>query len=195
MSDRTYITLPRSQRVEDYLEQGQSLAIMAAFADAALAMRDAQEDWIDQLWIASATWGLDLWEALVGIVPAADATLDDRRKAVTAKLLGAGTCNAAMVSRIAKAITGYDAVVIEYCSKYQFALTFVGDTPGFADVDREAIRTAVEEVKPAHLEFIITGITWADFHLLGMRWMDLHAMEATWADIHNKVMIQPRGEV
>ena len=75
MSERTYITLPRSQRVEDYLEHGQSLAIMAAFANAALAMRSAQEDWIDQLWIASATWGLDLWEALVGIVPAADATL------------------------------------------------------------------------------------------------------------------------
>ena len=195
MSERTYITLPRSQRVEDYLEQGQSLAIMAAFADAALAMRDAQEDWIDQLWIASATWGLDLWEALVGITPAADATLADRRSAVTAKLLGAGTCNAAMISRIAQAITGYDALVIEYCSKYQFALTFVGDTPGFADFDLDAIRAAVEEVKPAHLEFIITGITWADFHLLGMRWMDLHAMEATWADIHNKVMVQPRGEV
>ena len=135
MSDRTYITLPRSQRVEDYLEQGQSLAIMAAFANAALAMRSAQEDWIDQLWIASATWGLDPWEAMVGIVPAADATLAERRSAVTAKLLGAGTCNAAMISRIAKAITGYDAVVIEYFSKYQFALTFVGDTPGFADVD------------------------------------------------------------
>ena len=34
MSERTYITLPRSQRVEDYLEHGQSLAIMAAFANA-----------------------------------------------------------------------------------------------------------------------------------------------------------------
>ena len=174
MSERTYITLPRSQRVEDYLEHGQSLAIMAAFANAALAMRSAQEDWIDQLWIASATWGLDLWEALVGIVPAADA---------------------AMISRIAQAITGYDALVVEHFGQYQFSLTFVGDTPGFADFDLDAIRAAVEEVKPAHLEFIINGITWHDFHTMGMRWMDLHAMEATWADIHNKVMVQPRGEV
>ena len=74
------------------------------------------------------------------------------------------------------------------------AAVALADDGTIAD-DLDAIRAAVEEVKPAHLEFIINGITWRDFHTMGMRWMDLHAMEATWADIHNKVMIQPRGEV
>ena len=60
--------------------------------------------------------------------------------------------------------------------------------------DLDTIIAAVEEVKPAHLQFVILGITWRDFHTMGMRWMDLHQMQATWSDIHNKVMIQPRGE-
>ena len=189
----TYQDLPRTQRVLEHLEaDSKSLAIIVAMTDQALAARAAVLDAADQAHIATATWGLELWEDLVGIVPETGATDADRRKAITAKLLGAGTCNAGMISDIAKALTGCDAVVIEQFSTYQFSLQFIGDEPGLAQFDLDAIRAAVEEVKPAHLEFIILGITWADFHLVQMTWHDLHQMQATWYDIHNKVMIQPR---
>lgn len=108
----TYQDLPRPQRVPEHLEaEAKSLAIIVALTDQALAARAAVLDAADQAHIATATWGLELWEDLVGIVPETGATDADRRKAITAKLLGAGTCNAGMISDIAKALTGCDAVV------------------------------------------------------------------------------------
>ena len=129
----TYQDLPRPQRVPEHLEaDAKSLAIIVALTDQALAARAAVLDAADQAHIATATWGLELWEDLVGIVPETGATDADRRKAITAKLLGAGTCNAGMISDIAKALTGCDAVVIEQFSTYQFSLQFIGDEPGLA---------------------------------------------------------------
>ena len=129
----TYQDLPRPQRVPEHLEaDAKSLAIIVALTDQALAARAAVLDAADQAHIATATWGLELWEDLVGIVPETGATDADRRKAITAKLLGAGTCNAGMISDIAKALTGCDAVVIEQFSAYQFSLQFIGDEPGLA---------------------------------------------------------------
>lgn len=188
-----YADLPRSQRLPPHYETSpQTMAMASAFCDAALELRAAQADWIDQLTIATATWGLELWERFCGIETDPSLSQEERRSAIVSKLCGAGTCNADMISRIAKALTGCDAVVIEQHSTYQFSLQFIGDEPGLAQFDLDAIRAAVEEVKPAHLEFIILGITWADFDLVNMTWYDLHQMRATWFDIHNKVMIQPR---
>ena len=189
----TYEDLPRAQRAPEHLEaDSKTRAIIAVLTDPMLAARAAVLDTADQAHIQTATWGLGLWEELVDITPAAGATNEERRPAITPKLLGSGTCNAGMVSDIARALTGCDAVVIEQHSTYQFSLQFIGDEPGLAQFDLDAIRAAVEEVKPAHLEFIILGITWADFDLVNMTWYDLHQMRATWFDIHNKVMIQPR---
>lgn len=189
----TYEDLPRAQRAPEHLEaDSKTRAIIAVLTDPMLAARAAVLDTADQAHIQTATWGLGLWEELVDITPAAGATNEERRSAITSKLLGSGTCNAGMVSDIARALTGCDAVVIEQHSTYQFSLQFIGDEPGLAQFDLDAIRAAVEEVKPAHLEFIILGITWADFDLVNMTWYDLHQMRATWFDIHNKVMIQPR---
>ena len=191
----TYEDLPRAQRAPEHLEaDSKTRAIIAVLTDPMLAARAAVLDTADQAHIQTATWGLGLWEELVDITPAAGATNEERRSAITSKLLGSGTCNAGMVSDIARALTGCDAVVIEQHSTYQFSLQFIGDEPGLAQFDLDAIRAAVEEVKPAHLEFIILGITWADFDLVNMTWYDLHQMRATWFDIHNKVMIQPRDE-
>ena len=189
----TYEDLPRAQRAPEHLEaDSKTRAIIAVLTDPMLAARAAVLDTADQAHIQTATWGLGLWEELVDITPAAGATNEERRSAITSKLLGSGTCNAGMVRDIARALTGCDAVVIEQHSTYQFSLQFIGDEPGLAQFDLDAIRAAVEEAKAAHLEFIILGITWADFDLVNMTWYDLHQMRATWFDIHNKVMIQPR---
>lgn len=188
-----YTDLPKVQRVPAYLEEDrETLAIVSAATDEALAARAALEDWIDQLWISTATWGLELWEELVGIPTDLSLSDGERRGAIVSKLCGAGTCNADMISRMAKALTGCDAVTIEHPAEYTFSLQFIGDTPGFAQFDLDVIRAAVEEVKPAHLQFIITGITWADFHLMQMTWLALESQQTTWYDIHNKIMVQPR---
>ena len=189
----TYQDLPRTQRVPEHLEADpKSLAIIAALTDQALAARAAVLDAADQAHIATATWGLALWEDLVGITPAAGATEEERRAAITTKLLGSGTCNAGMISDIAKALTGYEAVVVEQTDEYTFSLYFLGDSSFFASFDLDAIIAAVEEVKPAHLKFVILPVTWGDLETAGLTWAQLEEQFPTWQSFDEKIMVRAR---
>ena len=189
----TYQDLPRIHRVPEHLEaDSRSLAIIVALTDQALAARAAVEDTGDQANVSTATWGLALWEDLVGITPAEGATDAERRSAVTTKLLGSGTCNAGMISNIAKALTGYEAVVVEQTDEYTFSIYFVGDSAGFINVDQAAIIAAVEAVKPAHLQFVITPITWGDLDETGMTWDELGQRFDTWGDVPKAVLVRAR---
>ena len=189
----TYQDLPRTQRVPEHLEADpKSLAIIAALTDQALAARAAVLDAADQAHIATATWGLAWWEDLVGITPAAGATEEERRAAITTKLLGSGTCNAGMISDIAKALTGYEAVVVEQTDEYTFSLYFLGDSSFFASFDLDAIIAAVEEVKPAHLKFVILPVTWGDLETAGLTWAQLEEQFPTWEAFDQKIMVRAR---
>lgn len=186
-----YAELPVWERVPDYhLNSPQSRAIIESTAQAALEARAAVLDAADQLWVSSATWGLPLWETLLAITPEPGADLAARRRAITAKMRGAGTCNQEMISNVCQAITGHRCLVIEHPESYTFSLVLVGDTPGFVDVPTQDIIDAVEPIKPAHLQFIIEGITWRDLEAMGYTWAKIHAEALTWYDIENKVMVQ-----
>lgn len=190
----TYQDLPRTQRVPEHLEaDAKSLAIIVALTNQALAVRAAVDDAADQAHIATATWGLELWEELVGITPAAGATEEERRAAIITKLLGSGTCNADMISNIAKALTGYEAVVVEQFDQHTFSLYFVGDSAFFATFDLDAIMAAVEEVKPAHLKFVILPVTWGDLETAGLTWAQLEEEFPTWEVFDQKVFVRLRG--
>ncbi len=189
----TYQDLPGTQRVPEHLEADpKSLAIIVALTDQALAARAAVLDAADQAHIATATWGLAWWEDLVGITPAAGATEEERRAAITTKLLGSGTCNAGMISDIAKALTGYEAVVVEQTDEYTFSLYFLGDSSFFASFDLDAIIAAVEEVKPAHLKFVILPVTWGDLETAGLTWEQLEEQFPTWEAFDQKIMVRAR---
>lgn len=191
-----YTQLPAHERVPDYyLDCPQSRAILEASAEASLIARDAILDACDQLWVNSATWGLALWELLLDIIPDPAANQEDRRRSITAKLRGSGTCNAGMVSSVAQAITGYGCVVVEHPEDYTFSLILVGDKPGFVDIPTQRIIDAVEQIKPAHLQFIIEGITWRDLEAMGYTWAMIEAEELRWYDIENKVMVQKKEAV
>ena len=183
-----YADLPVWERAPDYhLLSPQSRAILESTVRAALEARGAVLDASDQLWVSTATWGLPLWEELLAIIPEPGADLAARRRAVTAKMRGAGTC---MVSNVCQAITGFRCLVIEHPESYTFSLVLVGDTPGFVDVPTGDIIDAVEPIKPAHLQFIIEGITWRDLEVMGYTWAKIHAEQLRWYDIENKVMVQ-----
>ena len=68
----TYYDLPSTQRVQEHIEVSpESMGIIVALTNAALAARAAVLDSTDQLHVQSATWGLSLWEELLAITPAA----------------------------------------------------------------------------------------------------------------------------
>lgn len=166
-----------------------------AITDPSLDAQERVMDVVNQFWVLTATWGLDLWERLLDIETDLSLSLEARRSAIVAKMRGSGTCNAEMVSNVAEAITGYEAVVVEHPEDYTFSLIFVGDKPGFINVDRQSIIDAVELIKPAHLQFIIEGITWKDLHAVQYTWQMMHAEQLTWFDLHTKVMVQQKGTV
>lgn len=186
-----YQDLPVWERVPDYhLLSPQSRAILESTVRAALEAREAVLDTADQLWVSTATWGLPLWEELLAITPESGASDEARRRAITAKMRGAGTCNQEMVSNVCQAITGFRCLVLEHPESYTFSLVLVGDTPGFVDVPTQDIIDAVEPIKPAHLQFIIEGITWRDLEAMGYTWAKIHAEALTWYDLENKIMVQ-----
>lgn len=192
---KNYEELPVIEQVPaHHMLSPQSRAIMEALTEQSLEAREMVMDAVDQFWIYTATWGLALWEELLDIETDLSLELDTRRAAIVAKMRGSGTCTADMVSSVAEAVTGYEAVVTEHPEEYAFSLTFVGDRPGFIDVDRQAIIEAVELIKPAHLKFVIDGITWRDLHAARYTWGMMHAENLTWAGLQEKVMVQQRPQ-
>ena len=102
---------------------------------------------------------------------------------MVAQLCAGGTANAALIESMARAITGYEAKVTEHFSEYTFSLRFYGDQAGFINVDAQMLRDSVELVKPAHLKFIISPITWGDLEAAGLTWADMEAQFPTWGAI------------
>lgn len=63
------------------------------------------------------------------------------------------------MSGIATAMTGY-AAEVQTNNDYSFTLRFRGATTELVQLDRSSLADAIELIKPAHLRFIISGLTW-----------------------------------
>ena len=100
--------LPNRLRKSPY-----TVAVSEPLTEAAMAYFEATLNVADQFFVPTATWGLTEWERLVGITPAAGASLAARRREVIAKLCSTGTTNAEMIRALAEALTGYGAKVTE----------------------------------------------------------------------------------
>ena len=63
---------------------------------------------------------------------------------------------------------------------YSFTLEFLGGEDGFFEMDLSQLRDAVELIKPAHLRFLIAGMTWQRLEAMAMTWQALEELEMTW---------------
>lgn len=169
--------LPNRLRASPY-----TVGVAEPMTELAAAYKEATLDLADQFYVPTATWGLAEWERLVGITPAANQTLEQRRSAVVAKLCSTGTTNAEMIRALAEALTGYGASVTENFSDYSFSLRFFGEDDGFISIDADLLMSTVEEIKPAHLRFIVEKIKWGDLETAGMTWADMEEQFPTWED-------------
>ncbi len=50
-------------------------------------------------------------------------------------------------------------------------------------LDLDALTDTVERIKPAHLRFIISGLTWFALESVGMTWQQLEDAEYTWEQL------------
>ena len=129
------------------------MAVIGAEEPEAQAAYDAAVDFLAQLNVDTATWGLDLWEFEYGIQTDASKSLDARRTALKAKMRGAATTTVAQIRRIVNAYTGNDSCeVTEYPREYLVGVSYTLDLDKQDRV--EACRKSLREALPAHLGLV-----------------------------------------
>jgi len=137
------------------------------------------EDFINQLFVDTATWGLSIYEKELGLITNPSLPYEERRELIKAKLWGRGTTTKQMIKDTAEAFSGGEVDVIEYPEESKFIVKFIGvkgiprNMQGFIDM--------LETIKPAHLayEFKYTYTVWN--HLTDLTWGQANAM--TWDEL------------
>ena len=105
----------------------------------------------DQLYVSTATWGLDEWEKFAG-VKRNTGTLSQRRSRVIAKLTAKGTTTLEVFKNICRAYVE-DVEIEEIYEEYAIAILLKENKDRFNPVEYrlDEIDEAIWEVKPAHL--------------------------------------------
>lgn len=130
-------------------------AIMTAEAAQIDKMRQRARELTDQFYVRSATHGLDDWERVLGLPPRPNSSLNFRRNRILARLNGTAPATVKYLTDTVNVhVADKSARVVEYNGEYRFE----AEIPVENTIDTEAIRRDIEEVKPAHLAFGITGV-------------------------------------
>ncbi len=142
--------------------------------------RQTVNELLDQQFIATATWGLDLWERELGIATDHSKSYERRREILLAKLRGVGTTTGEMVRRVAAAFSGGDVEVIEHPEEYRFEIRFIG-VKGIPP-NMPGLMQAIEQIKPAHLGAIYTFryLIWDELDAINATWEMIDAKNLTW---------------
>lgn len=125
------------------------------------ALRDYQADIAAQLCPETATWGLSVWEAALGIPVDDEKDREYRRSRVRSKLRGSGVTTAAMIRNTAESFSNGAVTVTELPEQSRLAIRFVG-TKGIPP-NMDDLTQTLREILPAHLAWVYEFIfnTWA----------------------------------
>jgi len=97
------------------------------------------QDLINQCFISTATWSLDIWESEYGIQTDSTLSYENRRQTILAKKRGFGTVNEAKIKSIAEAYN-CDCEVIPHWDEYYFIIKFIGlGVPSNLDIFKQII--------------------------------------------------------
>lgn len=128
---------------------------LAALEQSETAMADAVAEKNAQVCISTAEDGLSLWERDYGLPVREGAALEDRRAAVRAAMAGGRTLTPALLQELCVTLGGADRGEVEE----EFAnwrVTVEAVTEGRVPGDPAPLERAVEKLKPAHLEVLVT---------------------------------------
>ena len=130
-------------------------AIMSANATEIDRIRRQAREVTDQFYVNTATHGLDEWERVLALSPRPNSTVEVRRNRIIARLNGTAPATVAYLTDVVNAhVAGKDARIVEHNGEYRFEAEIpLENIVVTADIIRD-----INEVKPAHLAFGITGI-------------------------------------
>lgn len=137
-------------------------------------------DVLNQFYVETATWGLDLWEQMLNLQTVEGKPYDERRSRIISKLRGLGTVNVALVKNVAESFVYGMVDVIEHPETYSFVIKFI-DTRGIPS-NLDDVKAAIKEIKPAHLAvtYEFTYLTWNELDAENTTWDALDALALTW---------------
>lgn len=141
----------KEQLPENYMGSPETCAIEDAIEPEVIGVWDAQGSLMDQLFVDTATWGLDLWERDYGLETDKSKPDDFRRSRIISKIRSQGTATKEMIKNAAESFSGGETEIIEYPSEHRFEVKFsgtVGTPPNMDDLTE-----AIEDIKPAHLAY------------------------------------------
>ncbi len=119
-----------------------------------------KEDFFCQLNVETATWGLQAWEEMLGILTHSG-EYEARRERVLSKLRRIGTTTPDKIKCISESFVEEGVVVTEYPNEFRFTIAFNGKGIPKRIAD---LTTVIDEIKPAHLvyQFIYLFFTHGD---------------------------------
>jgi hypothetical protein len=134
------------RELTDYMPQyyGDSRIVDSILSPEAKEFENLQAgivDVLDQMFIGSATWGLDRWEKLAGVIPDHTQTYDQRRGVLQARIRGIGTVRIELIQNLAIAYSRGDVTVTENL-KNQTKDPDIGETAGVKVIEGAVIKIA-----------------------------------------------------
>ena len=137
------------------------------------------DDLVKNLYVKTATWGLDLFEEELGLVTDKSISYEERRERILAKKRGNGTTTKAMIKNTAEAFSGGEVEVMENFNDYSFVVKFVG-VKGIPK-NLTLFKNMIEEIKPAHLDYEL-AFTYTV-------WNMVMSKKSIWNDFSNKTWV------
>jgi len=139
-------------------------------------------DVIDQLFVETATWGLDAWESFLNIETIPDKADEYRRSVILSKIQGVGTVTSDFVKSVSLAFENGEVEVVEK-GNFEVEIVFTGIKgvpPNYDDYI-----SMLEDIKPAHLKltFTITFLTWDEYESYNYTWDQWDALNITWDEL------------
>lgn len=137
---------------------------------------------LNQCYVDTATWGLEYWEAFLGIPIDELKDVSSRRSVIKSKIRGVGSVTVELLQSIAQSYDNGEIDIIEHNDIYSFEVKFVGTRgipPNLTD-----LQNAISIIKPAHLDVIYTFryMTWDDLDAGNKTWDAIDALNVTWDD-------------
>ena len=144
-----------------YLRNGETETAMIQDA-VDLVFTEAQNTWgidndteisdsfLQQLFVATSTWGLALWEKQYGLETDTSKSDTDRRSRIMSKMRGKGTTTAEMIQNLVGSFVNGNVTILESPETNFFVIKFgdIGIPPLLNDLS-----AAIDEIKPAHLYY------------------------------------------
>ena len=123
-----------------------------------------------------------LWEKVLGISVIEEATLDDRRNTIMARLQGKGKLNTASISRIVKACTGGECKLAMVDGTLYIRLSVLPEDKKYL---LNILIPEIEAKLPAHLTYLIGeyGQFWAEVKAKKSSWDEVRSTYGTWENV------------